>query len=47
VYKEEEPPATFMLFESGMLICTGSDSLEKAELAYSKLEKKLKEFEIL
>lgn len=47
IYRIEEPRATFILFESGKIICTGSESTELAEKAYGLLEKKLKRNKII
>jgi transcription initiation factor TFIID TATA-box-binding protein len=47
IFKITEPKATFILFGSGKIICTGSESNTVAEEAYSKLERKLKRYKIL
>jgi transcription initiation factor TFIID TATA-box-binding protein len=47
IYKTPDPKATFILFESGKIICTGADSNAHAELAFKKLEKKLKRYKII
>jgi transcription initiation factor TFIID TATA-box-binding protein len=47
IYKTTEPKATFLLFESGKIICTGAESNTDAELAYEKLERKLKHNKII
>lgn len=47
IFKIEKPSSTFILFESGKIICTGSGSIEEAEHAFRILERKLKRFEII
>jgi transcription initiation factor TFIID TATA-box-binding protein len=47
IFKTDSPIATFILFESGKIICTGAGSIEHAENAYKELEKKLKRHEIV
>jgi transcription initiation factor TFIID TATA-box-binding protein len=39
-YKTDDPRATFIIFESGKIICTGTSSIAQAEEAYKILEKK-------
>jgi transcription initiation factor TFIID TATA-box-binding protein len=47
VYRIDEPQATFILFGSGKIICTGAKANSLAEEAFKKLEKKLKRHKIL
>jgi transcription initiation factor TFIID TATA-box-binding protein len=47
VYRNEDPKATFILFESGKIICTGADSNAHAESAFKQLEGKLKRYKII
>jgi transcription initiation factor TFIID TATA-box-binding protein len=47
VYRTTDPKATFLLFESGKIICTGADSNAHAELAFKQLEGKLKRYKII
>lgn len=47
VYKIEEPKVTFILFESGKIICTGTRSGKDAEIAYKGLERKLKRKKVI
>jgi transcription initiation factor TFIID TATA-box-binding protein len=47
IYKTEEPRATFIIFESGKIICTGAESNSVAEMAFHKLEKKFIRYKII
>lgn len=47
IYKTEEPRATFILFESGKIICTGAKSNAQAVAAYKNFEHKLKRYKII
>lgn len=43
VYKLENPPATFLLFSNGKLVCTGTKNNEQLEESMKQLIKTLKE----
>ncbi len=43
VYKIPSPPATFLLFSNGRLVCTGTKNKKELEEAISALSKNLKE----
>ncbi len=45
VYKLENPPATFLLFSNGKLVCTGTKDNKQLEDSMSQLIKQLKEAE--
>ena len=45
VYKLEEPPATFLLFSNGKLVCTGTKNNQQLNDSMNQLIKKLKEAE--
>jgi transcription initiation factor TFIID TATA-box-binding protein len=47
IYRTTDPKATFILFESGKIICTGADSTTNPETAFKNLEKKLKRHNII
>lgn len=41
IYRIKDPRATFLIFSTGKLICTGTKSLEDAQKAFAKLKTKL------
>jgi len=43
VYKIESPPATFLLFSNGRLVCTGTKNKKELEEAMNVLSKNLKD----
>jgi len=45
VYKLEEPPATFLLFSNGKLVCTGTKNNKQLAESMDQLVKTLKEIE--
>jgi transcription initiation factor TFIID TATA-box-binding protein len=47
VFKVEEPAVTFIIFESGKVICTGAESNSNAETAYIILERKFRKHDII
>ncbi len=42
VYRIKDPKATFLLFSSGKIVCTGARKIEDIEFAVNSLSKKLK-----
>lgn len=47
VYRIEEPPAAFLLFGSGKIVCTGGRSIEDVNVAVKRVEEKLEEIDAL
>src|SRR3989338_3491948 len=43
VYKLDDPPATFLLFSNGKLVCTGTKNKDQLEEAMKQLNKNIKE----
>ena len=43
VYKLDEPPATFLLFSNGKLVCTGTKNRKQLDEAMKKVLKNTKE----
>lgn len=43
VYKLDEPPATFLLFSNGKLVCTGTKNKQQLEDAMEQLNKNIRE----
>lgn len=43
VYKLNEPPATFLLFSNGKLVCTGTKNRQQLEESMTKLNRNIKE----
>ena len=43
VYKLDEPPATFLLFSNGKLVCTGTKNKQQLEESMKQLEKNVRE----
>lgn len=45
IYRMGWPPAVFLIFSTGKVVCTGLRSLNKVEIAFKELKKVLENFE--